>query len=136
MDKQDLKVFVDNWLSAWTGNKPQHLIEFYTNDVFYLDPANQDGIRGKANLEVYFTKLLSKNANWKWRVVEIMPTEKGFVLKWEAIIPVLDKAFLIYGVDIVEMRGDKISRDEIYFDRYNWQTEVDLNKKSKKKVGR
>jgi len=131
MNKKELNLFVDKWLSAWTGNKPQSLIAFYTDDVFYLDPSNQDGIKGKENLEAYFTKLLSRNANWKWRVVEIFPTEKGFVLKWEAIIPVLDKAFLIYGVDIVEMKGDKISRDEIYFDRYNWQTEVDLNKKKK-----
>jgi SnoaL-like protein len=136
MNKQELIAFVDDWLSSWTGNRPDDLLEFYTDNVFYLDPSNQDGIKGKEKLRVYFTKLLSKNANWKWRVVEIMPTEKGFVLKWEAIIPVLDKAFLIYGVDIVEMKGDKISRDEIYFDRYNWQTEVDLNKKIKKKVGR
>jgi hypothetical protein len=132
MDKPDLKAFVDNWLSAWTGNKPQRLIKFYTDDVFYLDPANQDGIKGKVNLETYFTKLLSKNANWKWRVMEVFPTAKGFTLKWEAIIPVLDKTFLIYGVDIVEMRGDKICRDEIYFDRYNWQTEINLSKKKVK----
>ncbi len=132
MDKKELNKFVDKWLSSWTGNKPQRLIEFYTDDVFYLDPSNQDGIKGKANLLAYFTKLLSKNANWKWRVVEIFPTPNGFTLKWEAIIPVETKTFLIFGVDIVEMRGDKIARDEIYFDRYNWQTEVDITKKKKK----
>jgi hypothetical protein len=129
MHKKDLILFVDDWLASWTGNKPKELISFYTDDVFYLDPANQDGIKGKANLESYFTKLLSKNANWRWKVIEIFPTQNGFTLKWEAIIPVLDKAFLIYGVDLVEMKGDKICRDEIYFDRYNWHTEIDLSKK-------
>jgi hypothetical protein len=134
MHKKDLVLFVDDWLESWTGNKPKQLLSFYTDDVFYLDPANQDGIKGKANLEIYFTKLLNKNANWKWKVIEIFPTAKGFTLKWEAIIPVLDKAFLIYGVDLVEMSGNKICRDEIYFDRYNWHTEVDLNKQNKTKV--
>lgn len=134
MHKKDLVLFVDDWLASWTGNRPKELLSFYTDDVFYLDPANQDGIKGKTNLEIYFTKLLSKNANWKWRVVEIFPTEKGFTLKWEAIIPVLDKAFLIYGVDLVEMRGNKICRDEIYFDRYNWNTEIDLSKQKKTEI--
>lgn len=133
MNKKELVVFVDKWLAAWTGNKPQNLIEFYTDDVFYLDPSNQDGIKGKTNLLAYFTKLLRKNANWKWRIVEIFPTEKGFTLKWEAIIPVETKTFLIFGVDIVEMKGSKIMRDEIYFDRYNWQTEVDITKTKKEK---
>ncbi len=124
MTKNDLKQFVDNWLSAWTGNKPEHLLTFYTKNTFYLDPANPDGIKGKEELKKYLNKLLKKNPDWKWTAEEIFPTEKGFTIKWKAEIPLSNKTFTIYGLDIVEIADNKISRNEVYFDRYNWLKEL------------
>jgi len=39
MNKQEAKEFASKWLPAWTGNKPEKLAEFYSDDCFYLDPA-------------------------------------------------------------------------------------------------
>ena len=32
---QDLNALCDRWLAAWSGNRPQELIEHYTEDVRY-----------------------------------------------------------------------------------------------------
>src|SRR5215813_5626253 len=39
MKSRDLDEFCRRWLSAWTGNRPQELIQFYSADAYYRDPA-------------------------------------------------------------------------------------------------
>lgn len=112
--------FCDAWLATWTGNKPNALLGYYTTDAYYSDPAYPAGLRGHDQLAPYFGKLLSRNPDWRWEAVEIMNTEKGFTLKWRATIPVGDKVLTLYGLDIVEIAGEKISRNEVYFDRVPW----------------
>lgn len=120
MDKIVLQSFTEKWLSSWTGNQPEILLDFYSEDAFYSDPSNPNGLKGKEQLFVYFKKLLQRNPNWKWTIEEIFRTEKGFTLKWKAEIPVELENLIIYGLDIVEMTNDKISRNEVYFDTHNW----------------
>ncbi|MGZ3687378.1 MAG: nuclear transport factor 2 family protein, partial [Bdellovibrionota bacterium] len=116
LNPSDYLDFCTRWLSAWTGNRPEQLREFYTEDSYYRDPARPQGLRG-AELLPYFTKLLAKNPAWEWKAVEILPTEKGFCLKWKASIPAGPTVVSEEGLDIVEMRGTRISRNEVYFDR-------------------
>jgi len=116
----DWRTFCKNWLDSWTGGDPIALLEFYTEDVFYLDPAYPDGLRGRQELSGYFGKLLHRNPDWRWEAVEIFNTEKGFTLKWKATIPVKGTPLLLYGLDSVEMRGEHIYRNEVYFDRTKW----------------
>lgn len=116
----DYTQFIKTWLDAWTGNKPSALLEFYSDNAFYLDPAKPAGLTGKAELSKYFEKLLSKNPDWKWEAVEIFPTEKGFSLKWKASIPIKETSLILYGLDIVELTNNLISRNEVYFDRVPW----------------
>ena len=112
--------FCEQWLNAWTGNRPELLLSFYSEDAFYSDPANKQGLRGHAELIPYFKKLLKYNPDWKWKAVEIIETAKGFTLKWEASIPVAGALVKELGLDIVELSNGKISRNEVYFDRTAW----------------
>ena len=128
MDKNSLQLFADRWLASWTGNRPDVLIDFYSQDAFYLDPAKPNGLSGRENLLTYFKKLLQKNPNWKWTREEIFHTEKGFTLKWKAEIPIANENLILFGLDIVEMTDDKISRNEVYFDRYDLLTKMTINK--------
>jgi hypothetical protein len=116
----DYQKFCNAWLGSWNGNQPEKLLGFYTIDASYIDPANPSGINGQAALKLYFEKLLGKNPAWQWTAEEIIPTEKGFTLKWKAFIPVKEKSLTIYGLDIVELSENKISRNEVYFDRVPW----------------
>lgn len=124
MKIKDAEKFCQNWLSSWTGGNPAALIEFYSDDAFYLDPTVKEGLKGKGSLLPYFKKLLQNNPAWKWTDEEILPTEKGFTLKWKAVIPVGEKEIIEYGLDIVEIIDGKITRNEVYFDTLNLITAI------------
>ncbi len=117
MEMKDITTFCQNWLTSWTGNNPEKLLSFYSKTAYYQDPANPKGLKGHDNLFPYFKKLLGANPKWIWRMIEAYPTEKGFVLKWRATIPVKSEEIIEYGMDLLELEGDKIIRNEVYFDR-------------------
>lgn len=123
----DYPTFCQHWLQAWTGNQPEHLRSFYAADAFYRDPARPQGVRG-SELLPYFQKLLARNPNWRWKILEIMATANGFCLKWAAEIPVNQTVVKETGLDIVEIKEGKITRNEVYFDRVALMKE--LNSKS------
>ncbi len=117
LDKTAILEFCKRWLAAWTGNQPEVLLYFYTEDAFYLDPARPQGLRGHSEMRPYLEKLLAANPDWVWEAVEIFPTERGFTLKWRATIPVGSEEIVEYGLDVVEWDGEKVTRNEVYFDR-------------------
>jgi hypothetical protein len=100
--------FAQRWLPAWSGNDPQRLAEFYSDDALYIDPGIPAGAHGKAELLVYFGKLLAHNPNWVWTQLEAIPLQDGFLNKW---LVQLDAA-------------GKIRRNEVYFDRSELLAEI------------
>ena len=116
MKREEILEFCGRWLPAWEGNKPDDLIEFYSDDALYIDPANKTGLKGRDQIFAYFKKLLSANPSWKWEAIQVFPTDLGFVLKWKATIPVRAETITEYGLDIVEIERGRISRNEVYFD--------------------
>lgn len=117
MSVEEARAFADEWLPAWTGNDPERLASFYSEDTFYLDPAIPEGVYGKANLTDYFRKLLAYNPDWVWTQTEGIPMEGGFLNKWHASIPVGEKTLEIDGVCLVQLDDGRICRNEVYFDR-------------------
>ena len=131
--KEKAREFASRWLPAWTGNQPEKLAAFYSDDAFYLDPAVPGGIRGKDNLLAYFRKLLAQNPEWVWTQIEAIPMEGGFLNKWLARIPIGDKIIECIGVCFVQFddRG-KIRRNEVYFDRTQMMLEMSRLRQVKK----
>ena len=125
MNKEEAKQFAAKWLPDWTGNNPEKLVDYYSNDVFYLDPGIPDGISGKNKLLSYFKKLLAQNPDWIWKQIEAIPLENGFLNKWLAKIPVGQKTIEVIGVCFVQFnRHGKIRRNEVYFDRTELVSEI------------
>jgi SnoaL-like domain len=121
--------FADEWLPAWTGNRPEFLAGFYSDDAFYLDPGVPAGVRGKADLLVHFRKLLGYNPKWVWSQIEAIPMEDGFLNKWRAQIPVGSRQLDIVGVCLVQLNAEgKIRRNEVYFDRSELLKEIAKNR--------
>jgi hypothetical protein len=115
---KEAREFAEAWLPAWSGNNPEHLASFYSEDAFYLDPAIPEGVKGKQALTAYFRKLLAHNPNWVWKQIEGISLEDGFLNKWRATIPVGDKIIEVGGVCFVQLdSAGKIRRNEVYFDR-------------------
>lgn len=110
--------FAERWLPAWTGNDPERLASFYSEDAFYLDPAIPQGVSGKTELLAYFRKLLAFNPDWVWIQLEGIPMEDGFLNKWHASIPVGERTLGVVGLCFVQLDAEgKIRRNEVYFDR-------------------
>jgi hypothetical protein len=121
----EAKKFAEKWLPAWSGNNPELLASFYSEDAFYLDPGIPGGVKGKSELLKYFRKLLANNPNWIWAQIEGIPMEDGFVNKWLAKIPVGPVTLDIVGVCLVQLdNASKIRRNEVYFDRTGLLAEI------------
>lgn len=117
--------FAEEWLPAWSGNRPELLASFYSEDVFYLDPGVPAGVKGKPALLAYFRKLLAYNPDWVWSQIEAIPLEKGFLNKWRAVVPVGPKKLEIIGVCLVQLDASgKIQRNETYFDPSQFLSEI------------
>ena len=119
MEREEALDFCARWLPAWRGNNPDALIQFYSDNALYIDPANKEGLKGREQILTYFKKLLAANPNWKWAPVDVFPTDLGFVAKWKATIPIGSEFITEYGMDIVEIERGRITRNEVYFDRSN-----------------
>ena len=125
MSSTEAREFASRWLPAWTGNDPERLADFYSEDAFYLDPGIPQGVKGKAALLAYFRKLLAYNPDWVWTQIEGIPLEDGFLNKWLARIPVGDKTLDVVGVCFVQLDSQgKIRRNEVYFDRSQLLAEI------------
>jgi hypothetical protein len=118
MTVKQAREFAGRWLPAWTGNRPELLAAFYSEDTFYSDPGIPQGVHGRPVLTAYFRKLLAQNPDWVWTQVEGIPMEGGFLNKWKADIPVGPKTLTVFGVCLVQLDADGlIRRNEVYFDR-------------------
>lgn len=125
MTKEQAREFASRWLPAWTGNEPERLAEFYSDDVFYLDALIPHGVKGKDQFLAYLRKLLAQNPKWVWTQIEPIPMEGGFLNKWLAKIPVGEKVLEITGVCFVQFDDQgKIRRNEVYFDRTSLVAEI------------
>src|SRR5688572_3563510 len=106
------RAFAAEWLPAWSGNDPELLASFYSDDAVYVDPAIPNGVRGKPALLGYFRTLLGYNPNWVWSQLEGIPLEDGFLNKWCATIPVGSKVLEVVGVCLVQLdAAGKIRRN-------------------------
>jgi steroid delta-isomerase-like uncharacterized protein len=132
MTKEQAREFASRWLPAWTGNDPEGLAEYYSDDVFYMDAVVPGGVKGKEQLLAYFRKLLAQNPDWVWTQIEPIPMEDGFLNKWLAKIPVGEKVLEIIGVCFVQFDDQgKIRRNEVYFDRTELLSEIYKYNKAK-----
>ena len=117
MNTDQIINFCDEWLAAWTGNTPDMLIGFYSSNALYSDPSVHENLISHDQILPHFKKMLANNPTWEWTREELFMTEKDFILKWKARIPVGDVEVVEYGLDIVEIANLKITKNEVYFDR-------------------
>jgi hypothetical protein len=117
LDAGAARRFAERWLPAWTGNDPQRLVSFYSDDVFYCDPAIPAGVRGRPALLAYFTKLLARNPDWVWTQRGSIPLADGFLNLWHAAIPVSGGKLEVDGACTVQLRDGLIYSNQVFFDR-------------------
>jgi hypothetical protein len=125
LSASEAAAFAQRWLPAWTGNDPERLAAFYSDDALFIDPGIPAGVHGKAELLAYLRKLLANNPRWVWTQLEAIPMDGGFLNKWLAQIPVGAQTLEIVGVCLVQLdAAGKIRRNEVYFDRTELLAEI------------
>jgi MOSC domain-containing protein YiiM len=116
LDSDEARSFAERWLPAWSGNQPELLAGFYSDDCFYADPAIPAGVHGREALLSYFRRLLARNPDWVWTQTRAVPLERGFLNHWHATIPFAGQKLELDGVCTVELQGGHIVRNEVFFD--------------------
>ncbi len=117
LNADEARAFAARWLPAWSGNRPELLASFYSDDAVYSDPAIPDGVRGRPAVQAYFAKLLARNPDWVWTHRGSMPMQDGFLNLWHASIPAGGRVVEVDGACTVQLRGGLIYANHVFFDR-------------------
>jgi nuclear transport factor 2 (NTF2) superfamily protein len=107
-------------LDEWNSQDVDRVVSVYTADVTYVDPDTTVGVKGEDALRRYLTKLF---ARWKmhrtlWEVF-LFDGKGGCAVLWHDTFQKAEGGTTVEtdGMDLVVVRGDRIERNEVYFDR-------------------
>jgi ketosteroid isomerase-like protein len=120
MNSNEMVELTEKALSAWNSQDVDNLLTFYTEDCIYLDPNTKGPAIGHASMRRYLTKLFQ---NWQmhWSLREFFPLseENGGAFLWHASLTPASggKTTEVDGMDLIIIHGDRIYRNEVYFDR-------------------
>ena len=107
-------------LDAWNTHDVERVVACYTPDLVYRDPGTRGEVRGADALRRYLTKMF---ASWRmhWSAREVFPLEgtDGAAVLWQATLTPVggDTTVAVEGMDLVVLEGERLKRNEVYFDR-------------------
>ena len=120
MDRDTMLALADRFLSAWNTQEVVRVLSCYTADVDYRDPNTRGSVHGGEALQRYLTKLFAGwKMHWSLREAYLFEDGGGCAVLWHATFqrPGGETTIGINGMDLVEVRGDQIARNEVCFDR-------------------
>ena len=107
-------------LSAWNLQDVESVIACYTEDCVYLDPNTRGPVIGRDALRRYLTKLFQQwTMHWSLKEFRSFGDEAGGAFLWHATLTPTSggRTVDIDGMDLVLLDGDRLKRNEVYFDR-------------------
>ena len=110
----------DRLIGAWNAQDVEAVVDCYTNDLVYVDPNTRGAVEGADAMRRYLTKLFGR---WQmhWTVKETFPLAEvgGVAGLWRASfrLPGGSETVTADGMDLVLIEGDRVTRNEVYFDR-------------------
>jgi ketosteroid isomerase-like protein len=105
---------------AWNRQDVEAVLERYTPDVVYRDPNTRGTVEGRDAMRGYLTKLFARwQMHWATRDFFLFEGGDGVAVLWHATLRPKDgeSEVEVDGMDLVLMKGDKVKRNEVYFDR-------------------
>ena len=121
MDKREQAIqLAERVLSAWNDQDVESVLSCYTEDCIYQDPNTQGPVKGRESFGKYLSKLFQQwKMHWSLREFFLFADESGGAFLWHAELTPASggKTFKIDGMDLVVLRGERLSRNEVYFDR-------------------
>lgn len=120
MDRDGMLSLADRILTTWSTQDVERVVSCYTDDVDYRDPNTRGSVRGGDALRRYLTRLFAAwTMHWSLREAHLFNDGAGCCVLWHATFqrPGGEITIGIDGMDLVEVRGDRIARNEVCFDR-------------------
>lgn len=124
MNTQRATALAERLLDAWNTQEVKRVVDCYTDDVRYRDPNTRGFVEGADAMHRYLTKLFDR---WQmlWALREAYPLrdEDGAAVLWRATFRPAgkDAQVEIDGMDLALTRGDRLRRNDVYFDRSSLQ---------------
>lgn len=120
MNRADRDRLIERFLAAWSSQDVERVLDCYTDDVRYHDPNTRGDVAGRDAMRRYLTRLFGAwTMTWKAREVFDLADEEGVAFLWRATFRRAgeDAVIEIDGMDLALLRGDRVARNEVYFDR-------------------
>ncbi len=120
MNQAQVDTLAEGFLSAWNSQDVERVVACYTDDLVYRDPNTRGEVRGSDAMRRYLRKLFAAwTMHWSLREGFPMADQEGAAFLWHATFRRADgdRTVEADGMDLLIIRGDKIERNEVYFDR-------------------
>jgi ketosteroid isomerase-like protein len=120
MDKVKMNELAVSFLDEWNSQDVERVVATYTDDVIYSDPNTRGKVNGAEDLRRYLVKLFDAwQMTWALKEAFLFEGGDGCAVLWHATIRKTggSKVVEFDGMDLVLVRGERISRNEVNFDR-------------------
>lgn len=120
MDREEIHELAERFIGAWNTQDVETVASCYTEDVVYTDPNTRGEIRGSDDFRRYLAKLFAAwEMTWSLKEAFLFEDGSGCAALWHATIRKAGSLEVVDfdGMDLVLVRGDRIERNEVYFDR-------------------
>ncbi len=124
MNRQRATDLADRLLAAWNTQEVERVVACYTDDVRYRDPNTRGFVEGADAMRRYLTKLFDRwQMHWALREAYPLRDEEGAAVLWRATFRLggNDTYVEIDGMDLALTHGDRLRRNDVYFDRSSLQ---------------
>jgi len=120
MNRSQVESFAGEFLAAWNTQDVERVVACYTDDVIYRDPSTRGEVRGADAMRRYLAALFAGwTMHWTLREAYPLADRDGAAVLWHATLQPAGGGPRIEtdGMDLVLMRGGRIERNEVWFDR-------------------
>lgn len=120
MDIAELKEIEGPLVAAWNNHDVEAVVACYSDDLVYVDPNTRGPVEGADAMRRYLAKLFDR---WEmhWTIKQVFPLADidGSAAVWRASLTAraTGKTAEVNGMDLVVIEGEKVKRNEVYYDR-------------------
>jgi ketosteroid isomerase-like protein len=120
MTKSQLTAIAERLFDGWNRQDVEAVVACYTDDLVYRDPNTRGAVEGAEAMRRYLGKLFGRwEMHWSLRELFPLADTDGAAALWHASFrkPGGEQTVEADGMDLVLLDGDRVKRNEVYFDR-------------------
>jgi steroid delta-isomerase-like uncharacterized protein len=125
---------IRDYIDAWNGHDANTLVAAFTKDGTFCNPDTHPGIGGEALAE-FVKAVWTAFPDFHLELLNVGEIEPGIVaIHWlltgtntgqRIEGPPTGRSISIKGASIIQLEGDKIASDQCYFDRVDFERQVE-----------